>query len=160
VLLSEQLEQIDPAASVAEQADAIRLIDLEMERLKTIRAALAGDVAVAFEPTDGRGATVLVGDVEIEFTPSQAKWVYDNPKVIRLITASLADMPMADPETGEKFPPAEVARQIVERMVALTGAGTASFNSWRTTALEALGIAPQALREKAPTNYTMKVRKS
>ena len=160
MLLSEQIADLDPTLSPAEKADLLRRIDQEVSLLSMAREALRSDLAVAFEPTDGADGVTAIGNTVLIFKASSPQWKWDNPKVLRHVASALADIPTFDPETGEKFPPAEIARRIVEEFADLVGARTDSFSNWRTTKLKDLGIEPGAFREKKTTRYTLTTKEA
>lgn len=155
MLLSEQIADLDPTLSPAEKADLLLRIDQEVSALSLARESLRSDLAVAFEPTDDAEASIVIGNTMLTFKPSSTQWTWDNPKVLRHVVAALADIPTFDPETGEKLPPAEIARRIVDEFADLVGARTASFSGWRTTKMKSLGIEPEPFREKKMTRYTL-----
>jgi hypothetical protein len=70
----------------------------------------------------------------VEVTPPSTKRTYDNPRLSSAIVEALPPLANADGE--------DIRQQVVDDLLAITGATTPSYNSWRINALKALGIDP------------------
>lgn len=128
-------------ALMAGDADGLIQLMCDLDAVVKVYQDLSRDVmalALAALPPMKRDEGYVVDGLGT-FTPKpgSSSRKYDNA---RLVSKLHETMPLAvNPDTGEDITP-----QIVDLMVALTGAGTASYNSWRITQLQGLGIDPRA----------------
>lgn len=126
-----------------EVIDALDLdadLDLLAREIRTARSLLAGHVHMLVDrDADPDERTTTKGMFELRGGgPASVK--YDNPRVLSVIAARLADDCSYNRDTGERLPPGEAAQLVCEHMAALTGALTPSFSAWRKTPAKKLGL--------------------